>query len=196
MGFIEDNKKIYEESYEKYGDSLKSCHWGESSIFRYEKLTNLVDLNDASVLEVGCGIGGFYEYCLKKNIKNITYKGIDLVQGMIDLAKNKYPEAEFEVCNILEQKLGKQYDYVLMNGVFNMAFSTQDMELMLEEAFKYCKKAMVFNFISTYVNFRQEEMSYHSPQEIFSFCVDHLNRNIRMDHCYERCDVFMVVYQE
>lgn len=197
MDFIENNKKIFEESFAKYGDHPKSCHWDEKMAFRYEELVNSIDLDGSSILEIGCGIGGFYDYCINdRNIRNITYKGIDLVEGMIDLARRKYPEAEFEVCNILEQELPEQYDYVIMCGLFNIASSTADMKKILAETFKYCKKAMAFNFISTYVNFLDEEMSYHNPEEVFTFCAKHLNRKIRLNHHYEKCDVSVVVYQK
>ncbi len=170
MKSIENNKKIFEESFEKYGDDPKSCLWDERMVFRYEELTRVADFNGTSILEIGCGIGGFYEYCIQdKGIKDLTYKGIDLVPGMIELAKEKYPSAEFEVCNILEQKLKETYDYVILCGVFNVATKTQDMERILSEAYKYCKKGMAFNFISTYVNFQEDEISYHNPQEVFLF---------------------------
>ena len=170
MDSIKDNKKIFEDSFQKYGDNPKACLWEQKMVFRYEELTSAVDLNDASVLEIGCGIGGFYDYCINdKGTINMRYKGIDLVEGMIDLAKRKYPFAEFEVCDILEQKLQETYDYVILCGVFNVAFNTEDMKKILSEAFLYCNKAMVFNSISSYVNFRDEEISYHNPQEVFLF---------------------------
>ncbi len=196
MKSIENNKKIFEESFEKYGDDPKSCLWDERMVFRYEELTRVADFNGTSILEIGCGIGGFYEYCIQdKGIKDLTYKGIDLVPGMIELAKEKYPSAEFEVCNILEQKLKETYDYVILCGVFNVATKTQDMERILSEAYKYCKKGMAFNFISTYVNFQEDEISYHNPQEVFSFCVENFSTKVKMNHHYKKCDVSMFVYQ-
>ena len=64
MDSIKDNKKIFEDSFQKYGDNPKACLWEQKMVFRYEELTSAVDLNDASVLEIGCGIGGFYDYCI------------------------------------------------------------------------------------------------------------------------------------
>lgn len=196
MDSIKDSKRIFEESFEKYGDDPKACLWDQKMVFRYEELTKAVDLNGASVLEIGCGIGGFYDYCIHdKGIANLNYKGIDLVEGMINLAKKKYPSAEFEVCNILEQRLQEMYDYVVLCGVFNVAFDTNDMEKILSQAFQYCKKAMVFNFISTYVNFKDDEISYHDPKEVFCFCAEHLSTKIKMNHHYEKCDVSLCVYR-
>ena len=197
MSSVEENIKIFSEAFQKYGDDVRSCLWGTKQTFRWNEIINVSELDGASVLEIGCGIGSLYEYCIQdRGMKDLTYKGVDLVPEMIDLAKQKFPEAEFEVCNILEQKLEKTYDYVILCGVFNVATKTEEMEKILSEAFQYCKKGMAFNFISTYVNFHDEEMSYHNPQEIFSFCVESLSRKVRMNHHYEKCDVSMFVYKE
>ena len=197
MSSVEDNIKVFAEAFQKYGDDVRSCLWGTRQTERWEELTNVAQLDGASVLEIGCGIGSFYEYCIQvKGMKHMAYKGIDLVPDMIDLAKQKYPAAEFEMCNILEQKLEKAYDYVILCGVFNIATKTEEMEKILSEAFLYCKKGMAFNFISTYVNFKSEDMSYHNPQEIFTFCVEKLSRKVKMNHHYNKCDVSMFVYKE
>ena len=197
MSSVEDNIKVFAEAFQKYGDDVRSCLWGTRQTERWEELTNVAQLYGASVLEIGCGIGSFYEYCIQdKGMKHMAYKGIDLVPDMIDLAKQKYPAAEFEMCNILEQKLEKAYDYVILCGVFNIATKTEEMEKILSEAFLYCKKGMAFNFISTYVNFKSEDMSYHNPQEIFTFCVEKLSRKVKMNHHYNKCDVSMFVYKE
>lgn len=139
-----------------------------------------------------------YEYFRDDcGIKNIRYKGIDLVEGMIETAQKKYPEAEFEVRDIIKNPLDKaqQYDYVFLCGVFNQGMETDFMKVMLQECFSYCKKGLAFNFISSYVNFYSEERTYHKPQEIFEFCVENLSRKIDMHHHYAKCDVSMFVYR-
>ena len=196
MGNIENNKKIYEHAFALYGDDPRSCLWDTKMAFRYEELMNVGNLNGASILDIGCGIGGFYDFCINdKHICNMSYKGIDVVEGMIELAKTKYPLADFEVHNILETRLNETYDYVILCGIFNVAADMQYMNKILLEAFEYCKKGLAFNFISSYVNFREEEISYHNPQDVFSFCVENLSRKIKMNHHYEKCDVSVFVYR-
>lgn len=197
MDSIERNTKIYQDSFDTYGDDPRSCHWESSVIFQYDELTKSIDLNGSSVLEVGCGIGGFYDYCInQKGIKDFTYQGIDLVKGMIDLAQKKYPKAKFNVCNILEQPVyGGPFDYVILCGIFNMATRTEDMKKILAKSFEYCTKGMIFNFISTYVNFIDETMSYHNPQDILKFCIENLSRKVNMNHHYGKCDVSTAVYR-
>lgn len=71
MDSIERNTKIYQDSFDTYGDDPRSCHWESSVIFRYDELTKSIDLNGSSVLEVGCGIGGFYDYCINQKASRI-----------------------------------------------------------------------------------------------------------------------------
>lgn len=196
LDIVKGNKAIFEEAFEKWGDSPKSCLWDEKMVFRYEELTKIGDLNGAEILDIGCGIGGFYEYCVQdKAISDIKYKGIDLVEGMIELARSKYPEVEFETSNILEKKIDKSYDYIIFCGVFNVCMDDEYMMRMLSEAFEHCKKGMAFNFISAYVNFREQEMAYHDPVKVLQFCIEKLSPKVRINHHYNKCDVSVFVYK-
>lgn len=53
-----DNKIIsYQKSFKKYGINPKAIQWlnKESVLVRYEELTGDLDLEDKSILDVGCG---------------------------------------------------------------------------------------------------------------------------------------------
>ena len=198
MDSVNRNIEIYGKAFDTYGDDSRSCLWSKPMIPRYQELVKIAPLENASVLEIGCGIGGVYEYMVKDcRINNLTYKGVDLVEGMVELAKEKYPKAHFEVRNILENPIEEQYDYVFFCGTFNFAMDEEFMKKMLKEGFSYCKKGMAFNFVSTYVNFRndEEEAAYYKPQDIFTFCVENLSKKVQMNHHYMKCDTSVFVYR-
>lgn len=198
MGYVEKSKEVYEEAFNTYGDNTKSCLWDKPMIMRYRELVKVATLDGASILEIGCGIGGFYEYLVSDcGIKNITYTGIDLVGGMIELAKEKYPDAHFETRDIFQQPLQKTYDYVFLCGVFFVGAdgSKEFMKRMLKEAFALCNKALAFNFISSYVNFKDEGTAYYDPTDVFKYCIENLSWNVNMHHHYEKCDVSAFVYR-
>ncbi|MDD2696985.1 MAG: methyltransferase domain-containing protein [Candidatus Pacebacteria bacterium] len=50
------------------------------------------------VLDLGCGNGRYFEY-LKE--KRVNYSGVDSSEKLINIAKNKYPEADFKVADAL-----------------------------------------------------------------------------------------------
>lgn len=196
MHCVENNKEIFEKAFERFGDDTRSCLWDKPMVMRYEELIKIGNLNHSKVLDIGCGLGGLYEYFVETcGITGMDYTGIDLVEGMIETAINKYPKARFEKRDLIKQPLKETYDYVFLCGIFNVKTNTEFMKKMLKEAFMYCTKGIAFNFISDYVNFKDEEMSYHNPQEIFTFCVENLSTKIDMHHHYAKCDVSMFVYR-
>lgn len=198
MDCVEKNKEIYTEAFSKYGDDTRSCLWEQPMIMRYQQLYKIAPLENSTVLDLGCGLGGLYEYFRDTcKVKNLTYTGVDIVEGMIKLASEKYPDATFRTVDIFKEKLEETYDYVFLCGTFNLAMPHCEdfMRKMLTEAFSYCTKGLAFNFISTYVNFKDEETAYHCPQDIFTFCAENLSRKIQMHHHYEKCDVSMFVYK-
>lgn len=194
-------KEIFEKAFAQYGDDTRSCLWERPMIMRYEELKKIIpeSLEGKSILEIGCGLGGLYEYLVKDcKIQNIQYTGIDIVDGMIETAKKKYPNAEFMVWDVFEKKLERQFDYVILCGVFNVTTGNDDafMKKMLSHAYSYCEKGMAFNYISNYVNFKSEEMAYHNPEDIFSFCVKNLTKKVNLFHHYAKCDVAMYLHKE
>lgn len=65
---------------------------------------NAIEINNAKILEIGCGPGNISKYLIKKR-PDFKILGIDIAPKMIELAKNNLPLAEFKVMdckNILE----------------------------------------------------------------------------------------------
>ena len=192
----------YTELYEIYGDSAQACQYGseESQIFRFKQLIQVADLHGANILDLGCGRGSMYGY-LEKMAISTSYTGIDLVEGTLSLARQRFSQARFIKRDILCEPLDESFDYVFLNIVFNNRFDEADCEhddymyTLLKAAFQHCTKGMAFNFISTYVNFVDDEMAYHDPTQVLKFCIEQLSRKVYMMHHYERCDVAVFVYK-
>lgn len=198
MDCVERNKQIYEKAFRIYGDDTRSCLWEKPMVMRYQELLKIADLTGNSVLDIGCGLGGLYEYITRdREIRLSSYKEIDLVEGMVDLAGRKYPEASFEVRNIFEAPIEESYDYVFCCGLFNNAIEDSDryMKEMLKAAFSCCTKGMGFTFISSYVNFKDKEMAYHNPTDVLDFCLRELSWKAELHHHYAKCDVSAFVYR-
>lgn len=199
MKSLDKNIQNYTEAFQAYGDDTKSCHWDRVQTERYSELTKIADLKHASILDVGCGIGGFYEYIIQKGIVPDKYLGVDLIDGMIETAQKKYPKASFRTVNLLEDKLpGAQYDYGILCGVFNLldrSDSAVFVRRLLTETWKYCTKGMAFNFISSYVNYEDDSMSYHSPMDIMQFVIENLSSKAEIHHHYYKCDTAVYVYR-
>lgn len=94
---FEKNITFYSALVEKYGINVKSLDWGsrESQELRFKILSQLTDLNAKSILDVGCGLGDLYGWLEKNNIKT-NYKGIDITPKMIEKAKERFINTDFE----------------------------------------------------------------------------------------------------
>jgi len=66
----------------------------------WQSFLKLVKQGD-KVLDLGCGNGRLYQV-LKD--KKITYLGIDFSSNLLEIAKKKYPQADFRLGNIADKK--------------------------------------------------------------------------------------------
>ena len=120
MQINNQNKVInfYNKRFKKYGDDIKSVGWGdiESQELRFKILAEIDKLDNSSILDLGCGFGDLYDFFSRNKIK-IDYRGIDINEELLKIARSKYPKAEFQCLNILNSLPSKKYDYVLSSCV-------------------------------------------------------------------------------
>ena len=124
-----------------------------------------------SILEVGCGLGDFYKY-LGRQKCDCSYQGYDIVPEYIAECRRECPQAKFEVRNIFIDGINGNYDTVVMSQVLNNRYHKSDnmqvMQRALELAFQHTRVSVSVDMLSTYVDFRNPDLFYYSPEEIFS----------------------------
>jgi SAM-dependent methyltransferase len=190
--------ETYRQRFFRFGDTPEGAHYSdlEGQHYRFEKLTQISDLRGKRILDYGCGLGHLYPYLLAK-FGEVDYTGIDIVPEVIDFAARKYQKARFLCRDLLREDIQEDFDYVLICGVFNNAVPDPSslLQEMIAVAFRHCKIGLAFNFISTYVNYVQEEMAYHDPLDVLKFCLNRLSLKVTMQHHYQRRDVAVYVYR-
>src|SRR5262249_27889971 len=151
----------------------------EGHQFRFGKLMEIADLRNCRVLDLGCGIGGFYPYLTEK-FGQVHYTGIDLVPEMVEFAARKYPQARFLCRDLSANPLEETFDYVFISTVFNYAIPNGEayMKDLLKLCFAYCTRGLGFNFLSTFVNYSDPEMAYYDPAQVLDFCIRNLTRKV------------------
>ncbi|MFQ5647448.1 MAG: class I SAM-dependent methyltransferase, partial [bacterium] len=163
--------ELYESRYQQYGYNVKTIGWGniESQRLRFKVLTKIADLNDCRICDLGCGFGDLYPY-LKEHFENIHYLGIDLSEKLIKEAKQRHPEADFRIANILETPEPEKVDYVLSSGAlsFKLENQTEHVEKMLKAMMDMSTKGVAVNFLSSYVDYQLEKNFHFSPEAAFS----------------------------
>lgn len=74
------------------------------------------NINNKSILDIGCGTGVLYEPLKKAGATTIT--SIDVSDEMIRLAKEKYPDGNFLVEDVLTWDTDEKFDTILMYNVY------------------------------------------------------------------------------
>jgi SAM-dependent methyltransferase len=123
-----------------------------------------------SILEIGCGLGDFYRYLIGQK-RDCSYHGYDIVPEYIAECRRVYPQSKFEVRNIFLDGIDGSYDTVVMSQVLNNRYQKSDnlqvMQRALELAFQHTRVSVSVDMLSTYVDFRNPDLFYYSPEDIF-----------------------------
>src|SRR3546814_18763644 len=68
---------------------------------RFAIISNVGDLTDASILDVGCGVAHFAGWLAGRGFRG-RYTGLDLLPEMVARAHAAYPKHRFAVGNIVD----------------------------------------------------------------------------------------------
>jgi len=196
--------KHYEDLLKKHGDHYLALDWKspESQKLRFNVLADIFEMtgknSNFSVLDVGCGFGDLYGYLKQANFK-FSYAGYDITPGVLNVARRKYPEARFEVRDLLTDPNPERFDFVFCCGALNISFEERALHLefvrdLLLRMFELCKIGVAANFLSSQAiyhlpeeGFRQPQYFYAKPEEIIGFAKGMTSRFI-MRHEYHPGD--------
>ena len=192
-------QKFHENKIEKYGsESAQSLAWfsEEDQLKRFQVLTQIGDLNDKSILDIGSGNGDLCYY-LSQHYTNFSYHGIDMIPAFLDNAveKNKdFPTATFYLGDFMQGSL-PVVDYVFVCGSLNYKNSDPDFIFKaISHLYAQCNVALGFNLLSKTVNPEGILMAY-APKTIGDFCKT-LSDTVVLKDNYVDGDFTVMVYKE
>ena len=166
--------KRYQHRIAEHGPTFASLNSGSEAKqnMRHEVHASVLRGAKPSILEIGCGLGDFYRY-LVQHERDCSYYGYDIVPEYVEQCCNLYPEAKFQHRNIFVDGIEGMYDTIVMSQVLNNRYQKSDnmrvMKRALELAFEHTRVSVSVDMISSYVDFRNPELFYYSPEEIFRF---------------------------
>jgi SAM-dependent methyltransferase len=201
-------KEHYFKKFMEFGATPKGVDWGKMGdvLLRYRKMMEVIahdeqkSIANPTVLDVGCGYGGLFQYCTDNNI-NLKYTGIDVCENMIEYAKTIYSDAIFICDDVFNLKPDTYYDYVICNGILTQKLGTSQMDMddysqkLIFKMFELSNRGIVFNLMSTKVNFMVENLYYRNPVELFGFCFTQISPKIRIDHTYPLFEYSISIYK-
>jgi SAM-dependent methyltransferase len=187
--------KHHDELFDEFGVNPASMGWPKGRIdLRFKTMTNIGNLNNSTILDVGCGFGYFLTY-LKKHKKRIDYTGIDINSKFIEIAKKQHKKEKFEIRDIEKQKFKKKFDWVFAVGLASKADSYEYLESLLNEMCKIAKKGVVMDFVTDYVDYKNKGTFYSSPEKIFKI-TKKISKRVVLRHDYLPYEFCAYIYTD
>ncbi len=188
---------FFDKSLAMHGDSPHAVRWTpQGQILHYRTLLDVGDLQNSSILDYGCGKGDFFGFLKAEGI-TAEYRGTDINPRLIELAQRKYPEADFRVFDIEQEDLDRDFDYILLCGVFNLKVAgiEETVRSVITRLFRSCRTALGFNALSTHAPEKNFDLNYTDPEELFRFAVTSLSSSVVLRHDRLPYDFTLFVYR-
>ncbi len=194
---------------EKHGDNYLGVGWTkkqQDADTRYRVMLDVIKSHESRIelLDFGCGASHLYEYIIEHRLDHIEYSGLDLSPKFIELSRKKFPAVVYYHLDVLDDERASlpEFDYVLLNGVFNSkcSLSFEDMleyfQEVIRRAFGRARAGIAFNVMSKQVDWEREDL-FHLPFDtLASFLTNHISRHFVMRHDYGLYEYTTYVYRD
>lgn len=188
-------RRRFENRIEEADTDARALGWDtrESMEKRFATAAELYDFSGATVLDVGCGFGDFYQFLTQRGEQPAGYFGIDISQMILEIARdrNADPRTTFEERNIFVEPFEtRTFDIAVEFGVLNYNFeevsNREYLRTYMRQAYESCDAVLV-NCLSDYRegDWEWEEfVHYYSPEKAFADAQE-LTRDVTLKHDFE-----------
>lgn len=197
--------KLSEARVVRYGDTPQSVGWSsrEQQHLRFQMVARHISLNDGqSILDLGSGTCDLYGYLKDVAYRDVefSYTGVELSESMVSLAKNKYPSIKALVGDFWDKvSIEKStYDYVVCSGALNYAFECDNnifLQKFIEMYFPVAKEALVFNVISSNVDYQDPKLKYFDAESCVAL-LKKFSRFFIVDASYPLWEFTVVLFKD
>ena len=195
-------EKLYSENVKTFGIDSRSVGWNtpESQYLRFEKLLKIIKVKKDSftINELGCGYGELYKFLEKSDFNLSQFNGYDISKPMLDKCQGYIGKtSKLQLYN--NSKLKTVADYTITSGIFNTPFDNNiyECEVYIENTIKnmydFSNKGIAFNFLTTFVDYRNDNLFYQDPSITLKFCLENFGKNVSILHDYELYEFTVLV---
>lgn len=178
----------YQGLLKQFGPDHRAVQWSssESQEARFAILREYIEPS-ASVVDVGSGLGDLLSSLRQSGYRG-QYRGLDLVPEFVEHARQRHcldTDARFQVFDALTESI-PEADLVVASGLFNnrMGDNWGFLVTVLANMFRSAQRAVVFNAMSSYVDYEDPHLYYVDPLRIFDHAKRHFSRRVVLRHDY------------
>lgn len=198
---LKNIEKLYSNNLDNLGKSSQSVGWpnAKDHWLRFEMLFKSINLKDiASLNDLGCGYGSVLNFLYDNSYYLKDYYGYDISEKML----NNFDESKYKKTNIskiIDSSLTNAADFTIASGIFNVKFAEDDMTwknhivATLHNMNDFSNKGFSFNLLSTYVDFKKDNLYYGDPLFFFDYCKKNFSRYVSIYHDYPLWEWTIVV---
>ncbi|NBO71506.1 MAG: methyltransferase domain-containing protein [Bacteroidetes bacterium] len=194
--------EYYTNKLEKFGDTHLGVDWNSkaSQYLRFEQLSKVINENQFSVLDYGCGYGELVNYLSQVENFEMTYFGYDISKEMLRQARSifKYRQNVAFLGSLQKQK----FDFVIASGVLNVKLNlASDNEwldyviTMLNQMNELSVKGFSFNALTVYSEkkYMKDYLYYADPIFLFDYCKKHFSKDVALLHDYKLYEFTLII---
>jgi hypothetical protein len=195
----------YTAAFEKYGNTSAAVLIPKNNQdVRFKSVLNfLPQLNDGvlSIMDFGCGLGHLSVF-LEQNMNiDFVYSGVEVNTEFLSFNKQLYSKAHFFDRDAFFTS-DDSYDVIVSIGTFNLMYSNDfetHRDFVYDEILRLwakTNKTLHINFMSTVVDFTQENAYHQDLGDLYRFACEKLSRNIIIDSSYLPYEFSFIVNKE
>lgn len=189
--------------YKSHGYSARALGYGSprSQEVRFEQFIRGLDLHDASVLDVGCGFGDFFQFLLTKGVSLDKYVGVDILDEFIQESKKRVTDARctFLTRNFVDDPVDDlMSDYVIACATLNTNFPNRDefVKRFLTQMWGLSRKGIGFSMECVH-GFKDRKIEINlDPAYWLDFVCRNLSHKMVLYSDYHDADFTICVYKD
>jgi SAM-dependent methyltransferase len=187
-------RDLYTAGLAEHGPTPAATRWKDEAAqqLRFERLARVIDAHPpegpASVADWGCGYGALLGYLDAHGLRVGAYDGYDISAEMLAAAERAVGDDRCRWVHGTE--LDRDVDYVFVSGTFNVRLEASDdvwadyIRSTLRALHARARRGLAFNLMTTWVDWRAEDLFYADPAEWFTFCRRELSPWVSLQHDY------------
>jgi hypothetical protein len=204
---IDGVRNLYSDNLAEHGIDSRSVGWPdpEAQLLRFRKLAHVIYADRPSgritVNDWGCGYGAMFAFLdALPGVELDRYVGYDVSTEMLDAAREHVTDPRAEWAHGSE--VTKDADYSFVSGTFNVRMEASDelwgeyVRSVLRTLHARSRRGFAFNLLTSYVDWRKDDLFYADPGEYFSFCRQELSRYVTLLHDYPLYEWTIAVLRE